>query len=148
MLDRAAGQHGGPLKGREPTAGIARRRGRLAGRFAPPVPAPLARAAHAAHAARVAVAGLGFVTPLGHTLGPFDDALFAVSISDDAVDPVAEFRAQTEAIAGSTAPGALRLLVTAESAGALVAAEMLHAGLPWRAMAIGVRPLLQSIITV
>lgn len=77
MHDRAAGQHGGPLKGREPTAGIARRRGRLAGRFAPPVPAPLARAAHAAHAARVAVAGLGFVTPLGRTLGPFDDALFA-----------------------------------------------------------------------
>ncbi|OII11408.1 bifunctional 3'-5' exonuclease/DNA polymerase [Curtobacterium sp. MCBA15_009] len=63
----------------------------------------------------------------------FDDALFAVSVADDAVDPVAEFRAQTEAIAGSTAPGALRLLVTAESAGALVAAEMLHAGLPWRA---------------
>ncbi|MGY2898554.1 DNA polymerase-1 [Curtobacterium sp. PvP017] len=63
----------------------------------------------------------------------FDDALFAASVPDDDVDPVAEFRAQLAAVAGSTAPGALRLLTTAESAGALVAAEMLHAGLPWRA---------------
>ncbi|WIB77403.1 bifunctional 3'-5' exonuclease/DNA polymerase [Curtobacterium sp. MCPF17_002] len=63
----------------------------------------------------------------------FDDALFQVSPPDDALDPVAELRAQLDAIAGSTAPGALRLLTTAESAGALVAAEMLHAGLPWRA---------------
>ncbi|MBT1675521.1 bifunctional 3'-5' exonuclease/DNA polymerase [Curtobacterium aurantiacum] len=63
----------------------------------------------------------------------FDDALFTASVPDDEVDPVAEFRAQLAAVAGSTAPGALRLLLTAESAGALVAAEMLHAGLPWRA---------------
>ncbi|PZO59119.1 MAG: bifunctional 3'-5' exonuclease/DNA polymerase [Leifsonia xyli] len=63
----------------------------------------------------------------------FDDALFTASVPDDDVDPVAEFRAQLAAVAGSTAPGALRLLTTAESAGALVAAEMLHAGLPWRA---------------
>ncbi|MFJ7288745.1 bifunctional 3'-5' exonuclease/DNA polymerase [Curtobacterium sp. NPDC098951] len=63
----------------------------------------------------------------------FDDALFDVSPPDDALDPVAELRAQLDAVASSTAPGALRLLVTAESAGALVAAEMLHAGLPWRA---------------
>ncbi|MGG7306553.1 bifunctional 3'-5' exonuclease/DNA polymerase [Curtobacterium sp. AB451] len=63
----------------------------------------------------------------------FDDALFDVSPPDDALDPVVELRAQLDAVASSTAPGALRLLVTAESAGALVAAEMLHAGLPWRA---------------
>jgi len=63
----------------------------------------------------------------------FDDALFDVSPPDDELDPVAELRAQLDAVASSTAPGALRLLVTAESAGALVAAEMLHAGLPWRA---------------
>jgi DNA polymerase-1 len=63
----------------------------------------------------------------------FDDALFQVAPADDALDPVVELRAQLDAIAGSTAPGALRLLTTAESAGALVAAEMLHAGLPWRA---------------
>ncbi|ROP72492.1 bifunctional 3'-5' exonuclease/DNA polymerase [Curtobacterium sp. PhB115] len=60
----------------------------------------------------------------------FDDALFAGSAPDGDVDPVAEFRAQLDAVSGS---GALRLLLTAESAGALVAAEMLHAGLPWRA---------------
>ncbi|MBO9038225.1 bifunctional 3'-5' exonuclease/DNA polymerase [Curtobacterium flaccumfaciens] len=63
----------------------------------------------------------------------FDDALFTASAPDDEVDPVAEFRSQLAAVAGSSAPGALRLLLTAESAGALVAAEMLHAGLPWRA---------------
>ncbi|WP_144711588.1 bifunctional 3'-5' exonuclease/DNA polymerase [Curtobacterium pusillum] len=63
----------------------------------------------------------------------FDDALFDVSPPDDELDPVTELRAQLDAVAGSQAPGALRLLLTAESAGALVAAEMLHAGLPWRA---------------
>ncbi|MBF4603469.1 bifunctional 3'-5' exonuclease/DNA polymerase [Curtobacterium sp. VKM Ac-2884] len=63
----------------------------------------------------------------------FDDALFTASVPDDDVDPVAEFRAELAAVAGSASPGALRLLTTAESAGALVAAEMLHAGLPWRA---------------
>ncbi len=63
----------------------------------------------------------------------FDDALFTVAPADDAADPVAELRAQLDAVATSTAPGAMRLLTTAESAGALVAAEILHAGLPWRA---------------
>jgi len=63
----------------------------------------------------------------------FDDALFQVASADDALDPVAELRAQLDAVATSSAAGALRLLLTAESAGALVAAEMLHAGLPWRA---------------
>ncbi|MEV7933996.1 bifunctional 3'-5' exonuclease/DNA polymerase [Curtobacterium sp. NPDC089185] len=63
----------------------------------------------------------------------FDDALFTVAPADDAADPVAELRRQLDAVATSTTPGALRLLTTAESAGALVAAEILHAGLPWRA---------------
>ncbi len=63
----------------------------------------------------------------------FDDALFTVAPADDAADPVEELRRQLDAIATSTAPGALRLLTTAESAGALVAAEVHHAGLPWRA---------------
>ncbi|KQS10012.1 3'-5' exonuclease [Curtobacterium sp. Leaf183] len=63
----------------------------------------------------------------------FDDALFAGMQPADDVDPAAELRAQLEAVAGSTDPGALRLLVAAESAGALVAAEMRFAGLPWRA---------------
>ena len=44
----------------------------------------------------------------------------------------AEFDRQIAEIAASSRPGALRLLITAESAGALAAAEMHHAGLPWR----------------
>ncbi|MCY7403498.1 MAG: bifunctional 3'-5' exonuclease/DNA polymerase [Cryobacterium sp.] len=45
---------------------------------------------------------------------------------------VGEFRRQLDAVASATEPGRLRLLLAAESAGALVAAEMRHAGLPWR----------------
>lgn len=46
-----------------------------------------------------------------------------------------EFARQREAIAASTSPGRLRLLTAAESAGALIAAEMRAAGLPWDAAA-------------
>ncbi|CAM5792698.1 bifunctional 3'-5' exonuclease/DNA polymerase [Cellulomonas persica] len=46
---------------------------------------------------------------------------------------LAELDAQDGAVRGSTAPGRLRLLVAGESAGALAAAEMRHAGLPWDA---------------
>ncbi|MGO4452594.1 bifunctional 3'-5' exonuclease/DNA polymerase [Arthrobacter sp. RAF14] len=42
-----------------------------------------------------------------------------------------EFSAQLSAIAGSSAPARLRLLVAAESAAALVAAEMQFLGVPW-----------------
>ncbi len=49
------------------------------------------------------------------------------------VDPLAEFRLQRAAVAGSADPNRLGLLLAAESAGALVAAEMQFAGLPWRA---------------
>nr|WP_237280343.1 bifunctional 3'-5' exonuclease/DNA polymerase [Subtercola vilae] len=45
---------------------------------------------------------------------------------------VAEFRLQLDAIRTATEPNRLRLLLAAESAGALIAAEMSHAGLPWR----------------
>ncbi|GAA4702710.1 DNA polymerase-1 [Promicromonospora umidemergens] len=48
------------------------------------------------------------------------------------LDPAAELTAQLLAIKDSTDPGRLRLLLAAESAGALAAAEMHHAGLPWR----------------
>ena len=48
-------------------------------------------------------------------------------------DSLAEFAIQREAQAGAAEPGRLGLLLAAESAGALVAAEILHAGLPWRA---------------
>ncbi|TFD01440.1 bifunctional 3'-5' exonuclease/DNA polymerase [Cryobacterium sinapicolor] len=46
--------------------------------------------------------------------------------------PQAEFRRQLDAVRASTEPGRLRLLLAAESAGALIAAEMQFAGLPWR----------------
>jgi DNA polymerase I len=48
-------------------------------------------------------------------------------------DAVAELGAQQKAVADSPAAGRLRLLLAAESAGALAAVEMYHAGLPWRA---------------
>jgi len=46
-------------------------------------------------------------------------------------DAMREFARQRTAIEGSTDPGRLRLLTAAESAGALVAAELRAAGLPW-----------------
>ncbi|WP_336728426.1 bifunctional 3'-5' exonuclease/DNA polymerase [Cellulosimicrobium cellulans] len=52
------------------------------------------------------------------------------------LDTVAELRDQLAAVAGCEGPdgpGRLRMLLAAESAGALVAAEMHHAGVPWRA---------------
>ncbi|RWZ52649.1 bifunctional 3'-5' exonuclease/DNA polymerase [Labedella phragmitis] len=50
-------------------------------------------------------------------------------------DPLAEFAAQRAAVAGATpdARSRLSLLIAAESAGALIAAEMTFAGLPWDA---------------
>jgi len=47
-------------------------------------------------------------------------------------DALAEFQAQLSAIRGCADPGRLRLLLAAESVGALIAAEMQFAGLPWR----------------
>ncbi|MEF2975726.1 bifunctional 3'-5' exonuclease/DNA polymerase [Subtercola sp. YIM 133946] len=47
-------------------------------------------------------------------------------------DPPAELRRQLEAVRTSADPNRLRLLLAAESAGALIASEMSHAGLPWR----------------
>jgi DNA polymerase-1 len=48
-------------------------------------------------------------------------------------DPLVEFTSQRAAVAGSGEPGRLSRLLAAESAGALIAAELRHAGLPWRA---------------
>ncbi|AZC14028.1 bifunctional 3'-5' exonuclease/DNA polymerase [Microbacterium sp. ABRD28] len=49
-----------------------------------------------------------------------------------AIDAVLrEFMRQRESIAASASPASLRLLLAAESAGALAAAEMTAAGLPW-----------------
>lgn len=60
------------------------------------------------------------------------DGLFELD-RPPAPDPVAEYAAQLTAISGASDPGRIGLLVAAESAGALVAAELNHAGLPWDA---------------
>ena len=52
--------------------------------------------------------------------------------ADTESSAVREFRRQLEAVASSAEPGRLRLLLAAESAGALIAAEMRYTGLPWR----------------
>ncbi|MBF4462096.1 MULTISPECIES: bifunctional 3'-5' exonuclease/DNA polymerase [unclassified Rathayibacter] len=49
------------------------------------------------------------------------------------LDPLLEFARQEEALAGAEDPGRLRLLLAAESVGALIAREIASAGLPWRA---------------
>ncbi|MEY2849261.1 MAG: hypothetical protein RI885_1928 [Actinomycetota bacterium] len=58
--------------------------------------------------------------------------LFEVEAPDPPDDVVAEFAAQRAAIAASSERSRLSLLIAAESAGALVAAELRFAGLPWR----------------
>jgi DNA polymerase I len=50
----------------------------------------------------------------------------------DAIDIQAELISQLDAVASCAEPGRMRLLLAAESAGALIAAEMQFAGLPWR----------------
>nr|MDQ2698652.1 bifunctional 3'-5' exonuclease/DNA polymerase [Actinomycetota bacterium] len=67
------------------------------------------------------------------TLFDLDDTHRPSGPPAGADDAFAEFARQREAIAGSADPGRLRLLTAAESAGALVAAEMRAAGLPWDA---------------
>jgi DNA polymerase-1 len=62
-----------------------------------------------------------------------DEALFPLDDPADRLDPVAEHARQRAALAASPEQGRLGLLLAAESSGALVAAEMTAAGLPWRA---------------
>jgi DNA polymerase-1 len=67
---------------------------------------------------------------------PRDEALFDLDEAIPATvreDTLAEFTLQREAVTGSSDPARLSLLLAAESAGALVAAEIFSAGLPWRA---------------
>jgi DNA polymerase-1 len=61
-----------------------------------------------------------------------DSALFPLDDPADRLDPVAEQQRQRAALDASPERGRLALLLAAESSGALVAAEMTHAGLPWR----------------
>lgn len=65
----------------------------------------------------------------GDTLFDLGDAASGIPETVDAA--VAEYRRQIAAIASSEAPGALRLLCAAESAGALIAVELHTAGVPW-----------------
>ncbi|MGY1644125.1 bifunctional 3'-5' exonuclease/DNA polymerase [Geodermatophilus sp. SYSU D00703] len=60
-------------------------------------------------------------------------ALFALDDPADRLDPVAEHARQQAVLAASPRRAQLGLLVAAESSGALAAAEMTWAGLPWRA---------------
>ncbi|MEJ6489881.1 bifunctional 3'-5' exonuclease/DNA polymerase [Leucobacter sp. USCH14] len=52
-------------------------------------------------------------------------------VPDDLEEALAEFDRQREALASAREPGRLGLLLAAESAGALVAAELSAAGVPW-----------------
>lgn len=70
----------------------------------------------------------------GSTLFDLETAAAGSSpVPQDAQSALEELRRQLEAIAGADEPTALRLLAAAESAGALVAAEMRAAGMPWDA---------------
>ncbi|TFV88181.1 bifunctional 3'-5' exonuclease/DNA polymerase [Blastococcus sp. CT_GayMR20] len=62
-----------------------------------------------------------------------DPALFPLDDPADLLDPVAEHGRQLAALAAAAERGRLGLLLAAENSGALVAAEMTFAGLPWRA---------------
>jgi len=76
--------------------------------------------------------GLAALFDLGDSFGGDDDR---VSPSDPSIVPlpevVGEFRRQERLTAASVHPGAMRLLLAAESAGALIGAELRAAGLPW-----------------
>lgn len=64
-----------------------------------------------------------------------DEALFNLdenAVEFEPLDSVAEFARQQRAVAASIEPGRIGRLLAAESAGALIAAEMTFAGLPWR----------------
>jgi DNA polymerase I len=72
-----------------------------------------------------------------------DEALFSLKELEDLAepeepedeteaDPGTEWRLQQEAVAASAEPGRIQRLLAAESAGALIAAEMRFAGMPWR----------------
>lgn len=53
------------------------------------------------------------------------------AVPSDAEETLAEFERQRLAIDGAQDPARLRLLIAAESAGALIAAELQAAGIPW-----------------
>jgi DNA polymerase-1 len=64
-------------------------------------------------------------------VGLFDDPRAAPDDGAERLDVAAELQRQLAAVAGSSEPRRLRLLLAAESSGALIAAEMRHDGMPW-----------------
>jgi DNA polymerase-1 len=81
----------------------------------------------------------GWDAPFTQERPAADDALFdlAEERPPQVLDPVAEFKLQQAAVSGAdggpSGVGRLTRLLAAESAGALIAAEMSFMGLPWRA---------------
>ncbi|GAA1858623.1 bifunctional 3'-5' exonuclease/DNA polymerase [Brevibacterium marinum] len=77
--------------------------------------------------------------PVSAPAAPEAEALFDVTerrsrikqVPHDIDSALAEFDRQSAALASAADPGRLRLLLAAESAGGLVAAEMQAAGVPW-----------------
>ena len=63
---------------------------------------------------------------------PSDPALFSIDDTAEHLRADLEDARQLAAVAASTEAGRLGLLLAAESSGALVAAEMTYAGVPWR----------------
>jgi len=62
---------------------------------------------------------------------PVEGSLFDDAGPSEVDDPLEELQGQLAAVAGADEPGRLRLLLAAESTGALIAAEMQHDGMPW-----------------
>lgn len=72
------------------------------------------------------------MTPRTDAPALFDlDGGAAAGPPDGLDDALAEFARQRDALSTASDPGRLRLLLAAESAGALIAAELRAAGLPW-----------------
>ncbi|KAA9087070.1 bifunctional 3'-5' exonuclease/DNA polymerase [Microbacterium radiodurans] len=69
--------------------------------------------------------------PDGRGQALFDLDGSAAGVPHDLREVAAEFARQNAALEGASEPARLRLLLAAESAGALVAAEMHAAGVPW-----------------
>ncbi|MGN8551852.1 UNVERIFIED_CONTAM: bifunctional 3'-5' exonuclease/DNA polymerase [Microbacterium sp. SLM126] len=65
------------------------------------------------------------------TLFDLDESHHPAGLPSDLEEALAEFARQREAIATSLDAGRLRLLIAAESAGALIAEELRAAGVPW-----------------
>lgn len=71
------------------------------------------------------------VAPAAETLFDLEERGSGDSVPDGLDEALAEFARQRAALETATDPGRLRLLLAAESAGAVIAVELHAAGLPW-----------------